>query len=105
MCGIMVCEHFRVSHLWGVHAWRHARVYCEHMVCPVVCVMDSYVCLMFVNIDYRVLFAHGLVRFVDSWSLGGELTRMHWYIDRTCLLTYFATGFCHANMTLGIVVV
>ena len=63
--------------------------------------------VMFVNIDYRVLFAHGLVRFVDSWSLGGELSRMHWYIDRTCLLTYFATlsGCCHANMTLGIVVV
>ena len=41
--------------------------------------------VMFVDIDYRVLFAHGLVRFVDSWSLGG-----------CCVMQ---------NMTLGIVLV
>ena len=63
--------------------------------------------VMFVDIDYRVLFAHGLVRFVGSWSLGGELTRMRWYIGRTFLLACFATCrvLCHANMTLGIVLV
>ena len=50
--------------------------------------------VMFIDIDYWVLFAHGLVRFVDSCSLGGELTRLHWYIAKTFLLTCFATGYC-----------